>query len=203
MSPLQWGPPCWTFLHTLAATIREDAFSLVVIVDTKQPSHSRTLGKELIHRIQGILRNLPCPECSQHALRFWSQVDTNQIRTKHDLIELLYMFHNVVNYRKRYPLFPHDQLPIYATKQLIPVYNDFIRHFHTHGNLSLIADSFHRKRMLQELRPWIMHYLSYFTTPSRPTELLHSVEPTTDPNEEESSHHNSFHSVVSIQSDPI
>ena len=53
MSPSQWGPPTWVFIHTLAEKIKED--------------HFNAIGKPVIYNILQICNNLPCPECSDHA----------------------------------------------------------------------------------------------------------------------------------------
>ena len=29
MSPSQWGPPTWMFIHTLAEKVKEDSFAII------------------------------------------------------------------------------------------------------------------------------------------------------------------------------
>ena len=67
MSPSQWGPPTWVFIHTLADKIKEDHFNVI--------------GKPVIYNILQICNNLPCPECSDHAKQFWSKVNINNVNT--------------------------------------------------------------------------------------------------------------------------
>jgi hypothetical protein len=148
MSPNTWGPTTWLFLHTIAAKIKEDQFP--------------TIGLKLIFIIIQICSNLPCPECTQHARIFWNKVTTANIKTKTDLINLLFVFHNMVNRRKRYPAFKYDDLVYYNGKNLIETYNSFARNFTTKGNMNLINESFHRNMMLSRLKLWMMENVKYF-----------------------------------------
>jgi hypothetical protein len=88
MSPPEvWGPPIWTFFHTLAENINEDVFPKIKF--------------SLFHQIKKICTLLPCPDCSQDAIRFLIKVDINKLNTKNDFINMLYVFHNSVNKRKK------------------------------------------------------------------------------------------------------
>jgi hypothetical protein len=148
MSPSSWGPSTWIFMHTLAAKIKESSFSLI--------------GPNLILVLIKICNNLPCPECSQHARQFWSKVKTANIKNKTDLINLLYVFHNIVNKRKQLPPYKYENINIYNTRNLIETYNSFSRNFNTRGNMNLINESFHRNIMLSSLRTWMMTNIQHF-----------------------------------------
>jgi len=148
MSPSYWGPSTWIFMHTLAAKLKETSFSVI--------------GPSLILILIQISYNLPCPECAQHAKQFWSKVKTANIKTKDDLINLLFVFHNIVNKRKHVELFKHENLSYYNNKNIVQTYNIFSRNFNTRGNMSLINESFRRNIMLSSLRTWIMSNLIHF-----------------------------------------
>ena len=148
MSPSSWGPSTWIFMHTLAAKIKDSSFPLI--------------GPNLILLLIQICNNLPCPECAQHAKQFWSKVKTGNIKTKTDLINLLYVFHNSVNKIKQNRYFKYESLAIYETKNLIETYNNFSKNFNTRGNMNLINESFHRNIMLSSLRTWLMTNLIHF-----------------------------------------
>ena len=90
MSPSTWGPPTWLFMHTLAEKIKDTSFL--------------TVGPQLINVLIQICNNLPCPECATHAKSFWSKVKVSNIKSKLDLCNLLYVFHNMVNKRKKWKL---------------------------------------------------------------------------------------------------
>lgn len=148
MSPSYWGPSTWLFIHTLASKIKEDSFPLI--------------GPNLIMIIVKICNNLPCPECSQHAKSFWANVKTANIKTKTDLINLIFVFHNTVNKRKKLPMFRYENIGYYNTKNVINTYNNFSRNFNTKGNMNMINESFHRNMMLSSLRTWMLRNISHF-----------------------------------------
>ena len=148
MSPSQWGPPTWMFIHTLVSKIKDDDFPII--------------GQQVISYIIQICLFLPCPECSVHAKQFWSNVNTKNINTKLDLINLLFVFHNAVNKRRSVKPFRYVDLQYYNTTELIGSFNNFARNFNTAGNMKLITESFHRSRLLQSLRGWLMSNLTHF-----------------------------------------
>lgn len=148
MSPSYWGPSTWIFMHTLTAKIKETSFPVI--------------GSNLILILIQICNNLPCPECSQHAKQFWSKVKTSNIKSKSDLINLLFVFHNMVNKRKQSLPFKYDNLQYYETRNVIETYNTFARNFNTRGNMNLINESFHRNMMISSLRTWLMSNLAHF-----------------------------------------
>jgi len=148
MSPSTWGPSTWLFMHTLAAKIKESSFPLI--------------GPNLLLILIQISNNLPCPECSQHAKLFWSNVKTANIKSKQDLINLLFVFHNMVNKRKKNPPFRYENLGYYNTKNLFNTYNMFAKNFNTRGNMNLINESFHINMMMDSLRNWMLTNISHF-----------------------------------------
>ena len=148
MSPSQWGIPTWIFMHTLAAKIKEEQFPVI--------------GPQVISHLIQICMFLPCPECSDHAKQFWANVNTKNIKTKQDLINLLFVFHNSVNKRRNVRPFRYVDLQYYDTLKIIETFNNFVRNFNTNGNMKLINESFHRGRLLQTLRAWLMGNLYKF-----------------------------------------
>lgn len=148
MSPSQWGPPTWIFIHTLVAKIKDDQF--------------QAIGQQVISHIIQICMFLPCPDCSVHAKQFWSNVNTKNIQSKQDLVNLIFVFHNSVNKRRGVRPFRYVDLQYYNTLNLIETFNNFARNFNTNGNMKLINESFHRGRLLQILRVWLMSNLQKF-----------------------------------------
>lgn len=148
MSPSQWGPPTWIFMHTLAEKIKEDSFPII--------------GQQVIIQIIQMCANLPCPDCASHAKLFWSKVKTGNILCKSDLVNLLFVFHNTVNKRKHLPPFKIESLSYYKSKNIIETFNNFARNFNTYGNMNLISESFHRSRFLVSMRNWLMNNLQHF-----------------------------------------
>ena len=145
---MYWGASTWLFMHTLAAKLKESSFNII--------------GPQLIRILIQICNNLPCPECSQHAKLFWSKVNINNLKNKSDLINLLFVFHNVVNKKKNYNSFNYENLKYYETKNVIETYNIFYKNFNTRGNMSLINESFHRNMMIASLKTWMMKNINNF-----------------------------------------
>ena len=149
MSPNIWGPTTWTFIHTMADKIKDTSFHII--------------GPQLIHTIIQICYHLPCPECSQHATLFWNKVKIDKIHNKTDLINILFVFHNMVNKRKRLRPFKYIDLQYYQSKNIIDTYNAFYTNFNTNGNMNLINEAFHRNRMLVLLKRWLIQNITHFT----------------------------------------
>ncbi len=148
MSPNQWGPPTWIFMHTLAEKIKESSFPII--------------GKQLISNIILICRHLPCPECAQHAKEFWAKVKVGNINSGQDLKNLLYVFHNVVNKRKKLLPYKYENLNYYKTRGVIETFNIFARNYQTRGNMNLINESFHRNMALGNIKTWLMNNIQHF-----------------------------------------
>lgn len=148
MSPNKWGPPTWTLLHTLAEKITETGF--------------QSIGMQLFGQIYRICSSLPCPDCADHATRFLAKVNTSVLKTKTDLKNILYVFHNVVNVRKRKSVYHTTNLEVYKRKNLNNVYNNFVQVYNTRGNMKLLTESFQRQRVLSEFKRWLFSNYHFF-----------------------------------------
>lgn len=149
MSPNQWGPPIWTLFHTLAEKIKEDKFSVV--------------GPQVFALIRRISTTLPCPDCSRHATNYLARVKFNLIKSKNSFRGLILHFHNAVNKRKNKTPFAYSDLSYkYGNVSLIRAYNGFVAAYNTRGNMNLIADSFQRKLIMQDVRKWFLANIQHF-----------------------------------------
>ncbi len=145
MSPPEvWGPPVWALLHTLAEKLNESHIQ------------HRVIKGDLFKFIKRICAFLPCPECSKDATLFLNRVKPSDIQTKQQLINMLYLFHNHVNVKKRKGLFNYENLNQYKTQNIIYVLNNFANAYNTNGNMKLLSDSFQRKRILSDFKNWIL-----------------------------------------------
>jgi len=150
MSPNQWGPPTWIFMHTLAEKVKEDHFHII--------------GPQIIANLMQICFNLPCPDCADHSREFWSKVNVRNLKSKTDLKNLLYVFHNCVNKRKNNRPLKYENLNLYSSKSLVDTFNQFARNFNTKGNMKLLTESFHRGRLLTSLKGWLIANMGHFDT---------------------------------------
>jgi hypothetical protein len=149
MSPPEvWGPAIWTLFHTLAEKVTEQAYPFVKV--------------QLFGQIRRICGFLPCPECADDATKFLAKININDLKTKDDFKNTFYLFHNMVNAKKRKPLYNFSNLDIYKKYTLIPVINNFIFKYNTKGNMKLIAESFQRKIVLTEFKSWFTKTIKAF-----------------------------------------
>ena len=144
----RWGPPTWNFFHTLAEKINEEKFPIIF--------------PQVVLILRQICKNLPCPDCANHATQFLEKVNFANIKTKSDFKNIMYIFHNMVNRRKRRPSYDIKNLEVYSKNNIISAYNNFIAVYHTNGNLKLLADSFQRKIIVNELKKWMTMNVRYF-----------------------------------------
>jgi hypothetical protein len=155
MSPPEvWGPPVWTFIHSLAENIRENKYNV--------------LKQDLFSVIQRICNFLPCPECSQHAKLFLNKVNMNLITDKSQFKGLLHLFHNVVNKRKRKPAFNYMDLNKYKTINVLNAFNNFVRVYNTKGNMKLLMETFQRSLVVKDVRQWLLSNVNHFIFPKPP-----------------------------------
>jgi hypothetical protein len=142
-APEIWGPPTWTLLHTLAEKIHEDDFN--------------KLMPQMFGLIKRICSYLPCPECSQHATRFLAKLKPEQIATKLELKNTLYLFHNMVNAKKKKHLFNYGNINVYQNLNIVNVFNNFVSVYNTKGNMKLLTESFQRALIIKDLKRWLMN----------------------------------------------
>jgi len=146
-----WGHPIWLLFHSLAYKIKEESFPLV--------------GHELLRLIHGIATNLPCPVCSDHAREYMKNINFLAIQTKQQFINFLFQFHNSVNARKGYPLFPREEVDKkYATAILPAIFARFEQVYRDKSyNPQHIHDEYIRNRILKQMRDWFQrHYSTHF-----------------------------------------
>lgn len=148
MSPKEWGPPIWTFFHCLAESIKEEHFSYI--------------GASCFNIIKIICKNLPCPDCSNHATQILSKINFQHIKNKQTFINLIYIFHNMVNKKKQKELFNVLELNKYKNKNIIEAYNQFIKVYQTKGNMKLLADSFARSNTIKVIKNYLMNNINNF-----------------------------------------
>ena len=154
MSPPEvWGPPIWTLFHVLAEKINERAYPFYV--------------GQLFSVIKNICSSLPCPECTQDATIFLGKIKLQDLKTKTDFKNMIYLFHNHVNVKKRKRLYNYSNLEIYKKYNIIKVFNSFISIYHTRGNMNLLAESFRRQLIVKNVKNWFSRNFRIFA-PSQP-----------------------------------
>jgi hypothetical protein len=154
MPPLEiWGPAVWTLFHTIAERVNENAYPII--------------ANQLFAQIVRICKVLPCPDCATDASNFLSKIKITDLKTKTEFKNMIYLFHNYVNAKKRKPLFNYANINVYANFALIPVLNNFNAKFNTKGNMNLITESFQRDLVQVEFKRWIIANLGAFIPPQQ------------------------------------
>lgn len=150
MSPPEvWGPAVWTLFHTLAEKIDESAYPHLV--------------NSLFNVMVKICKFLPCPECAKDASNFLAKINIKDYKTKLEFKNMLYLFHNYVNAKKRKPLFNYIYINKYNELNLIQVIKNFISKYNTKGNMKLLTETFHRSILIKDFINWFKMNSHAFT----------------------------------------
>lgn len=146
---MKWGKPIWTFFHVSAHKMKPEYFNLII--------------KEYLNFIVLVCNTLPCPVCSSHASDYLRSINLNNIKTKEDLINLFFTFHNSVNLRKGVQVLSRDQTPSYENASTIIAIKLFVNAFEDKTrSVKLMADDLVRMRILEKFKNWINANIQYF-----------------------------------------
>jgi hypothetical protein len=134
----------------MSVKIREDIFDDVI--------------GNVLNIIYVICINLPCPDCANHAKNYLDSINFRTIQTKYQLQKMLFDFHNSVNIRKGYPLFKFENLEETYSKAITRnVIINFMDHFRDKSrSIKMIANDFHRARLVNELSDWFNQNITIF-----------------------------------------
>jgi len=144
-----WGEPTWFLFHTLAEKVKPKDFPKV--------------RESLIRIIIRICSNLPCPDCANHALQYMNGINFEVVQTKEQLKTLLWQFHNAVNQRKNYKMFPFEKLDKYARANTNNIAQNFLHHFEKRTySMRVGTHSFHRSMAITEIRKWLSSNIHFF-----------------------------------------
>jgi len=164
MPPIElWGPATWTLFHVLAEKVNEHMYPRI--------------AGQLFDVIKRICSGLPCPECAQDATIFLAKIKVHELKTKMDFKNMIYVFHNYVNTKKRKPLFKYINLEVYKTYNIVYVFNKFISFYHTKGNMRLLAESFQRQLIVKNVREWFTRNLGFFMPCNQPVPNVEEPTP--------------------------
>jgi hypothetical protein len=148
---IDWGEPIWTLLHTLSCKIREEYFAIK--------------KEELLQNVVRICTNLPCPTCSNHAREYLNQyLNLQYIRTKEDLKNFFFHFHQMVNIRKHYALYNRENLEAdYQQKSTVDVFNRFYVAYLKNYQLERdMVNSMFRRSVAILVKDWFKNNLYIF-----------------------------------------
>jgi hypothetical protein len=162
--PEVWGPAVWNLFHTLCEQLNENAF--------------KSVAPSLFNMIVRICKFLPCPDCALDATIFLANIKFSDIKNKTDLKNMIYLFHNWVNAKKKKRLFNYANMNAYANYNLLQVVNNFIEKYNTTGNMKLLTESFQRQLVKKEFIKWFnLAHRAFIPTPLPKPVLKPIVEP--------------------------
>jgi hypothetical protein len=147
---MPWGKPIWFLFHTLAQKVKSESFPIV--------------REGLLNIIYSICANLPCPVCSNHAVEYFNKINFNNIKSKEELIQTLYVFHNEVNKKKKFDMFSFTDL---EKKYGSAVTKNIILHFmynfeKKNYNAKTMHNEFHKKNLINTLKVWLNDNFIHF-----------------------------------------
>lgn len=134
-----WGPAIWYFFHGIAEKIKPEKFN-------EQKDN-------LFSILFIVCDNLPCPDCSEHAIKEIKKINIKNITSRDIYKELLLELHNRVNSRLNKPNFTREQLDEkYKYINLNAVMNNFNIAYNTSVyNEKLLQNSFKKSIKNREL----------------------------------------------------
>lgn len=160
MTPKVWGPPVWIFFHTFSVNISEQGYANV--------------GMQFFSYLIRICKQLPCPECADHATKFINKIKPSSLKTKYDMANMLCYFHNMVNARKRLPIFNSGNLSVYERVSIITAFSNFAKAF-TLPTHRMMNENMQRKMLVSQINKFIATNLVYFIKP-KPMVALETVK---------------------------
>ena len=105
-----WGTPTWYFFHSFAQHINSDFYI-----------KNKTF---ICSMLKSICFNLPCEDCTKHAKQYTQNtLNGNYIKTKKDLQDYFFTFHNSVNVRNGKRRF--NNYDMYRRSKLFPISKNF------------------------------------------------------------------------------
>jgi len=147
---MKWGEPTWFLFHTLSYKIKDEKFD--------------SFKNDLLNKINTICMNLPCPDCAAHATKYMNGINFGAIQTKEQLKRMLFQFHNEVNSKKGKPIFSYDDFDEkYSNAVTRRIIENFMHHFQDkHFSIRMIANDFHRTRLVTLLKEWFLQNINMF-----------------------------------------
>lgn len=141
---MEWGTVTWILFHWLAANINEDFYQ-------------RSSG-QLHGIVLNIMYNLPCPTCKQHAIDFSKKYDIKTAKTKSQLIQYFYFFHNRVNDRKNITNPNRSILNNYTKMNGVDVINNWYKKFK--NNLGINMNDFMNKQNIAQAKEMMIRFIT-------------------------------------------
>jgi len=149
MSKKEWGNATWYLFHTLAKKLKPESSNDIL---------------ELYNQIYHICANLPCPDCSNHAISTLKTLNSKNIKTIEDLVIVMWQFHNKVNVTlNKQTMTIDDCNELYKKANLRNIINNFLQVMKKRmGSERAMLYSHHRNKCINNFTNYInKHYHKY------------------------------------------
>jgi hypothetical protein len=135
-----WGPVTWLFLHTLVEKFSDEQYLIV--------------KDELLSYTKKICSILPCPDCAKHAINYLKPIKS--IETKTLFVNMLFQFHNSVNYKTKKIIMPYNELAKYKKLNLKVLYNVLLNEYNKQvNNTKMLLGALMKRQILMDLDKWL------------------------------------------------
>ena len=149
MSKTLWGNATWFMMHTLAQKLKPEYSSSAHVI---------------VRQFENICRNLPCPDCAQHASQMFATANLGAVVDKESLIKFLFEFHNIINNRLGKQQLTLEQCQEkYTNGHTIPILQHFfavLRSLRSHDRA--MVHGFRRQQCIQQFATFIDHNMHFF-----------------------------------------
>ena len=144
----RWGTPTWYFFHTFAEKITENLF--------------KNNRQECLQLLHSICSSLPCPYCKEHAIDYLLKHKFMEIKTKGELKNFFFNFHNEVNKRKKLNVQNLTILDKYKNASMINMYLYFKQEFFKTYYLANHFSGWIRNMLLEKVVKFFKKNISQF-----------------------------------------
>jgi len=133
----RWSHPTWHLFHGIAEQISDEYY--------------KKNKKDVLEIYKDICSNLPCPYCRKHAMMYLRKNNMSALKTKKELKNYLYIFHNAVNKRttgnsaKEEVLDKYKMMNVEVALQIFLV--NFFKPYYVHHDFSSWQKNFMKDKL--------------------------------------------------------
>ena len=145
---MSWAPITWIFFHSFSHKVNEEYYE----------KNSKLCN----YIIKYVCQHLPCPTCYRHANQYLSKYNIDQCKTKQQLIDYLWIFHNRTNIRLNKPIFTKEDLEKYNRCNFDRVCLVFFQKFSQKYYYGAAMDSWLRKNVTGNLKRYFWYNWKFY-----------------------------------------
>lgn len=144
----RWGEPTWYFFHTFIEKITPFRYSSIHV--------------EIINIYETICKNLPCPLCRDHAMKYLKGNNIKGMVTRDKMKMFLFNFHNDVNVRLNKSKQPIQMLEQYKRINIIRAHQYFEQEFYKQDYISKHFSGWIKNQLKYRLNAFFRENICHF-----------------------------------------